>query len=72
MEKELKKIIYGKVGVDILTLKLVKYVGVDKDNNIIIDLEMDKDDKFLDDVISEIKEHLTNFENAKEIEINFV
>jgi len=72
VEKELKKIIYGKVGVDILTLKLVKYVGVDKDNNIIIDLEMDKDDKFLDDVISEIKEHLTNFENAKEIEINFV
>ncbi len=72
VEKELEKIIYGKVGVDILTLKLVKYVGVDNENNIIIDLEMDEDDKFLDDVKKEIREHLAQFEKANKIEINLV
>jgi len=72
IEKELQKIIYGKVGVDILTLKLVKYVGVDKNNNIIIDLEMDKNDKFLTDVKDEMREHLNKFDKANEVKINLV
>ncbi|MBS3740964.1 MAG: iron-sulfur cluster assembly scaffold protein [Candidatus Cloacimonetes bacterium] len=72
VKKELQKIIYGKVGVDILTLKLVKYIGIDNDNNIIIDLEMDKGDKFLPDIKEEIEEHLSKFDRANEIKINVV
>jgi nitrogen fixation NifU-like protein len=66
--EELKKVIYPKVGEDIVSLKMVKYAGFE--NGVaIIDLEIPKFDKYRDNVAEEIKEHLEKFEDIKDIKI---
>ena len=66
--EELKKIIYPQVGEDIVTLKMVKYAGFE--NGVaIIDLEIPKFDKYRDNVVEEIREHLEQFKEIKEVKI---
>ncbi|MCK4339736.1 MAG: iron-sulfur cluster assembly scaffold protein, partial [Candidatus Cloacimonetes bacterium] len=72
IEKQLNKIIYGKIGVDIISLRLVKYIGVDEKNNILIEITLKKDDPFLSDVKDEIKERLHTFPNIGKIKISLV
>lgn len=66
--EELKKVIYPHVGEDIITLKMVKYVGMDA-GVVIIDLDIPKFDKYRDNVAEEIREHLEHFPEVKDIKI---
>jgi len=68
--EELKKIIYPKVGEDIVSLKMVKYVGFN-DGEVLIDLNMMSFDSWRDNVAEEIHEHLEKYPEVKKIEINF-
>jgi len=70
IEEELKKIIYPKVGEDIISLKMVKYVGF-TDGEVLIDLNMMSFDQYRDNVAEEIREHLEKYPEVKEIKINF-
>lgn len=67
--KELKSIIYPQVGEDIVTLKMVKYVGFD-DGTAIIDIEIPSFDKYRDNVADEIREHLEKYPQIKDLQIN--
>lgn len=66
--EELKKVIYPGVGEDIVTLKMVKYIGFE-DGIVTIDVEIPKFDKYRDNVAEEIKEHLESYEEIKDIKI---
>ncbi len=66
---ELKKIIYPQVGEDIVSLKMVKYVGF-TDGEVVIDLNMPAFDTWRDNVVEEIKEHLEKYPDVKDIKIN--
>ena len=68
--EELTKIIYPKVGEDIVSLKMVKYVGF-TDGEVLIDLNMMSFDTWRDNVADEIREHLEKYPEVKHIQINF-
>jgi len=66
--EELKKVIYPGVGEDIVTLKMVKYVGFE--NGVAtIDVEIPKFDKYRDNVVEEIEEHLEPYPEIKEVKV---
>ncbi len=67
---ELKKIIYPQVGEDIVSLKMVKYVGF-TDGEVLIDMNMQSFDTWRDNVAEEIREHLEKYPEVKHIQINF-
>ncbi len=68
--EELKKIIYPKVGEDIVSLKMVKYVGF-SDGEVLIDMNMLSFDSWRENVAEEIHEHLEKYPEVKKIQINF-
>jgi len=68
--EELKKIIYPKVGEDIVSLKMVKYVGLN-DGEVLIDLNIMSFDQWRDNIAEEIREHLEKYPEVKNIQINF-
>ena len=68
--EELKKIIYPQVGEDIVSLKMVKYVGF-SNGEVLIDLNMMSFDNWRDNVSEEIHEHLEKYSEVKKIQINF-
>lgn len=68
--EELKKIIYPQVGEDIVSLKMVKYVGFDK-GEVLIDMNMMSFDQWRENVAEEIREHLGKYPEVKNIQINF-
>ncbi|MDD4148028.1 MAG: iron-sulfur cluster assembly scaffold protein [Candidatus Cloacimonetes bacterium] len=70
MLEELKKIIYPQVGEDIVSLKMVKYIGF-MDGEVLIDLNMMSFDSWRDNVAEEIHEHLEKYPEVKTIQINF-
>lgn len=67
---ELKKIIYPQVGEDIVSLKMVKYVGF-TNGEVLIDMNMQSFDSWRDNVAQEIREHLEKYPEVKKIQINF-
>jgi len=67
---ELVKILYPKVGEDIISLKMVKYAGVSEDGNVTVDVEIPKFDKFRENVADEIREHIEKLPGVKDITIN--
>ncbi len=67
--EELKKIIYPQVGEDIVTLKMVKYVGF-ADGEVIIDLNIASFDTWRENVVEEIKEHLQKYPDVKKVQVN--
>ena len=67
---ELKKIIYPQVGTDIVTLKMVKYVGFN-DGEVMIDMNMMSFDSWRENVAEEIHEHLEKYPEVKKVQINF-
>lgn len=67
---ELKKIIYPQVGEDIVSLKMVKYVGFDK-GEVLIDMNMMNFDQWRENVAEEIREHLAKYPEVKHVQINF-
>ena len=68
--EELKKIIYPQVGEDIVSLKMVKYVGFDN-GEVLIDMNMQSFDTWRENVAEEIHEHLEKDPEVKHIQINF-
>ncbi|MBC8384585.1 MAG: iron-sulfur cluster assembly scaffold protein [Candidatus Cloacimonetes bacterium] len=66
--EELKKVIYPQVGEDIVTLKMVKYVGFEN-GTAIVDVDIPKFDKFRDNVAEEIVEHLEQFPEVKDVKV---
>jgi nitrogen fixation protein NifU and related proteins len=66
--EELRKIIYPKVGEDIVTLKMVKYVGIE-DGEVIIDLQIPSFDMYKENIAEEIREHLEAFPEVKNVKI---
>jgi nitrogen fixation NifU-like protein len=66
--EELRSVIYPKVGEDIVTLKMVKYVGFN-DGETVIDLDLPKFDDHREEIVSEIKEHLEKYQEIKDIKI---
>jgi nitrogen fixation NifU-like protein len=67
--EELKHIIYPKVGEDIVSLKMVKYVGFE--NGVAtVDIEIPKFDQYRQNVADEIREHLEKYDAIKKVEIN--
>jgi len=67
--EELKKIIYPQVGEDIVSLKMVKYVGF-TDGEVVIDLNIPSFDTWRENVVEEIKEHLEKYPDVKKIQVN--
>jgi len=67
--EELKKIIYPQVGEDIVSLKMVKYVGF-TDGEVVIDLNIPAFDTWRDNVVEEIREHLEKYKEIKDLKIN--
>lgn len=65
---ELRSVIYPKVGEDIITLKMVKYVGFE-DGTAIIDLDIPKFDEHREEIVSEIREHLEHYTEIKDLQI---
>ncbi len=56
IEEKLKSIIYPKVGLDIITLKMVKYIKVDENNNVLIEISIN--DEYKQDVFEHIRNQL--------------
>ncbi len=67
---ELKKVIYPQVGEDIVSLKMVKYIGLE-DGIATVDLDVPKFDTYRDNVVEEIKEHLEKYPQVKDIIVNY-
>ena len=66
----LSKILYPKVGEDLISLKMVKYAGVNEAGLVTIDVEIPKFDKFRENVADEIREHIEKLPGVKDITIN--
>ena len=67
--EEMKKIIYPKVGEDIVSLKMVKYIGF-SDGEVLIDLNIPSFDQWRENIAEEIREHLEKYPDVKNIQIN--
>lgn len=65
---ELEKIIYPKVGKNLIELKMVKYVGFE-DDVAVIDLYIPQFDEYRDNIADEIKEHLEKYPEIKDVKI---
>ena len=72
LTKELQKVIYGKVGVDIVSLKLLKYIGIDEKKNVLVELAVSKDDPFIEDLKNEINERMEKFPDVASVKISLV
>ncbi|MDY6915070.1 MAG: iron-sulfur cluster assembly scaffold protein [Candidatus Cloacimonadota bacterium] len=67
--EELKHVLYPKVGEDIISLKMVKYVGYEN-GKATVDIELPKFDQYRQNVADEIREHLEKYDEIEEVEIN--
>ncbi|HPK41576.1 MAG TPA: iron-sulfur cluster assembly scaffold protein [Candidatus Cloacimonadota bacterium] len=67
--EELRSIIYPQAGEDIVTLKMVKYVRLDDDGTVVIDLDIPRFDQNRESVVEEVKEHLEKYPEVKDIQV---
>ncbi|HOP45510.1 MAG TPA: iron-sulfur cluster assembly protein [Coprothermobacter proteolyticus] len=68
MREELYHVIYPPQGLDIVSLKRVKYIGVD-DGKVRIEISFAHDDPYLQEIIDEIKEKVSDLSGVKDIEV---
>jgi nitrogen fixation NifU-like protein len=69
--EELRHVLYPPVGADIITLKMVKYIGID-DGAVRVEVSISSDDKFLDPTIDEIVEHVGRMSGVKSVHVENV
>jgi nitrogen fixation NifU-like protein len=69
--EELKRVLWPPVGVDIITLKMVKYIGIDQ-GAVRVEISVGSDDKFLDPTINEIIEHVSKIHGVKSVNVENV
>jgi len=69
---ELSKVVHPELGKPITDLKMILYVGLKEDskNTWLIEINLDKEDKFYNNIVEEVKEHLDNL-NIK-YEVKFI
>ncbi len=68
---ELKKVIYPKTGENIVDSKLIKYIKLQKDS-VEIEISLEETDKYKENVVEEINEHLEAMRGVKEVKIELV
>ncbi len=68
VREELYHVIYPPQGLDIVSLKRVKYIGVD-DGKVRIEISFAHDDPYLQEIIDEIKEKVSDLSGVKDIEV---
>jgi len=68
VREELYHVIYPPQGLDIVSLKRVKYIGVD-DGKVRIEISFAHDDPYLQEIIDEIKEKVSDLPGVKDIEV---
>ncbi len=68
---QLKKIIYPQTGKNIIDSKLVKYLKLE-DKKIEIEISMNETDRFKQNVIEEVYEHLQDLKGIEKIQVNLV
>lgn len=69
--EELKHVLWPPLGIDIITLKMVKYIGIDK-GAVTVEVSINSDDKYLDPTIAEIVEHVSKIRGAKSVNVKNV
>lgn len=69
--EELKHVLWPPVGVGIITLQMVKYIGIDQ-GAVSIEVSINSDDKFLDPTIDEIIEHVSKIKGVKSVSVENV
>jgi nitrogen fixation NifU-like protein len=65
---ELYHVIYPPQGIDIVAIKRVKYIGVE-DGKVRIEISFAHDDPYLQEIIDEIKEKVSDLPGVKEVEV---
>jgi nitrogen fixation NifU-like protein len=68
VREELYHVIYPPQGLDIVSLKRVKYIGVD-DGKVRIEISFAHDDPYLQEIIDEIKEKVSDLTGVKDLEV---
>jgi len=71
VREELYHVIYPPLGVDIVSARRVKYIGVE-DGVVTIDIDFSPDDPYLEEIKHEIEEKVSVLPGVKEIIINNV
>ena len=69
--EELKHVLWPPIGADIITLKMVKYIGIDQ-GAVKVEISINADEKFLDPTISEIIEHVSKIRGVKSVNVENV
>ncbi len=69
--EELKHVLWPPIGADIITLKMVKYIGIDQ-GAVKVEISINADDKFLDPTIDEIIEHVSKIRGVKSVNVENV
>jgi len=69
--EELKKVIYPKTGKNIIEEKLVKYLKFEE-GKVEIEISFEETDQFRQNVMEEIREHLEEIKDVKEIDVRAV
>jgi nitrogen fixation NifU-like protein len=67
----LKHVLWPPIGVDIITLKMVRYIGIDQ-GAVRVEISVGSDDKFLDPTINEIIEHVSKVHGVKSVNVENV
>jgi len=57
--------------VDIITLQMVKYIGIDQ-GAVTVEISVNPDDKFVDPTINEIIEHVSKIRGVKSVHVENV
>ena len=68
---ELRHVLWPPIGADIITLKLVKYVGIDQ-GAVTVEISIKADEKYLDPTIEEIIEHVSKIRGVKSVNVENV
>jgi len=68
----LSKIVYPSISMDIISLKLLNYLKITEEGDIIIELLLSDDDSFKSHIKQEIEENLRKIPEVRNIEVRFV
>jgi nitrogen fixation NifU-like protein len=68
----LSKIVYPAVSMDLISLKLLNYLKITEDGDVIIELLLSDDDPFKSHIKQEIEENLRKIPEIRNIEVRFI
>jgi nitrogen fixation NifU-like protein len=68
----LSKIVYPAVSMDLISLKLLNYLKITEEGDVIIELLLSDDDPFKSHIKQEIEENLRKIPEIRNIEVRFI